>query len=364
MATSNESIACNEAKGNRYTSSTLGSNPAYWTLDDNRSKGDGGAYARTLSFPLPAEVADFIDHIHPTTAFSGPHSRGPAVSISQPASAVSATWAPASCSSAITPEPHDLDIQYTVGIATGVLVSFVSVSNSFRDGALQGFLDIVNFLLEEDEVPQVMSTSYDSGEADVPQDLAVKLCDAYMARGARGTSMLFSTGDFGVAGNHAQNCTTFQPAFSVGCPYVTAVGSPGSISAPSFSRGGFSSFFSSTPRFRLPFNLHADAVAAYLEAHGATNADRFNASGRASAQGENVQIIRGGAVAPVQGPLLNDPLTAGGTPPSGSSARGSANPDTTAGCGTDGVAAGAGWDPVTGLGTPISAKMRAAAGLR
>ncbi|KAJ7704957.1 subtilisin-like protein [Mycena rosella] len=394
----------------------------------------------SASYQTFKNVADFIDHIHPTTAFSGPHSRGPVVSISQPASAVSANGVPASCSSAITPaclqalyeipatpateysnsiavagfvnefarradlshflksfrtdmsrtttfmtqkfddgrNPQnattagleaDLDIQYTVGIATGVPVSFVSVGNTFQDGALQGFLDIVNFLLEEDEVPQVMSTSYDSGEADVPQDLALKLCEAYMALGARATSILFSTGDFGVAGNRAQNCTTFQPAFPVGCPYVTAVGSTGGIAperGSSFSSGGFSNFFS-TPDYQ------ADAVAA------------AGILPDVSAQGENVQIILGGVVTPVQGTscstpifasivsLLNDQLIAGGKPPLGFlSPWLYANPgmftDITAGsnpgCGTDGFATSVGWDPVTGLGTPIFTKMRAAAGLR
>ncbi|KAK7682815.1 hypothetical protein QCA50_014199 [Cerrena zonata] len=40
----------------------------------------------------------------------------------------------------------NLDIQYTVGLATGVPVTFVSVGNDTTDGAL-GFLDVVEYLL-------------------------------------------------------------------------------------------------------------------------------------------------------------------------------------------------------------------------
>ncbi|KAJ7601371.1 hypothetical protein DFH06DRAFT_1408416 [Mycena polygramma] len=44
----------------------------------------------------------------------------------------------------------NLDIQYTIGVATGVPAYFVSVGDSFQDGDLGGFLDIVNFLSDEE----------------------------------------------------------------------------------------------------------------------------------------------------------------------------------------------------------------------
>ena len=49
---------------------------------------------------------------------------------------------------------QNLDIQYTVGLATGVPVTFVSVGNDTNDGAL-GFLDIVEYFLNKTSPPQV-----------------------------------------------------------------------------------------------------------------------------------------------------------------------------------------------------------------
>ncbi|KAJ7490733.1 family S53 protease [Mycena latifolia] len=415
----------------------------------------GKTYARTLSFSLPVEVADFISHIHPTTTFNNPLSLSPVLSAPQPVSAVSSDATAASCATTITPAclqslykiptaaatessnsiavagfidqfarradlktflksfrssmdssttfttqeldggknsqgasqagvEANLDIQYTIGVATGVPVFFVSVGDSFQDGDLEGFLDIVNFLSDEDDVPQVMTTSYGENETDMSKALAFKLCEAYMAFGARGTSVLFASGDGGVEGGQAQSCTTYQAAFPAGCPYLTAVGSTHGISpetASTFSSGGFSNYWGAP-------DYQADAVAAYLKAQGTTNKGLFNASGRGypdvSAQGENVQIVSGGTTEGVDGTscsspifasvigLLNDQLIAAGNSPLGFlNPWLYANPDmlndvttgSNPGCGAKGFAAKAGWDPVTGLGTPNFTKMKAAAGL-
>ncbi|KAJ7186973.1 subtilisin-like protein [Mycena filopes] len=279
----------------------------------------------------------------------------------------------------------NLDTQYTVGIATGVPVFYVSVGPHTQDGLLFGFLDIVNFLLGEDAVPQVLSVSY--GEYEIlSKDISFKLCDAYMALGARGTSVIFASGDGGVAGNGpSDTCTTFQPQFPSGCPYLTSVGSvhgiAPSIAASDFSGGGFSNYWA-TPDYQT------DAVAAYLAAQGSTYAGLFNASGRGypdvAAHGENVQVVRRdltislngtSASAPVFASivaLLNDQLIAAGKPALGflnpwlyanpgmlDDVVGGSNP----GCNTTGFEARSGWDPATGLGTPNFARMKAAAGL-
>lgn len=67
----------------------------------------------------------------------------------------------------------NLDTQYTVGIATGVPVTFISVGNKFKDGNLDGFLDIINFLLGEAAPPQVLTTSYGQNENTISSALAV-----------------------------------------------------------------------------------------------------------------------------------------------------------------------------------------------
>ncbi|KAJ7028419.1 subtilisin-like protein [Mycena alexandri] len=406
----------------------------------------GKIYARTLSFSLPAKVANFVAHVHPTISFNNPV--GPVLSTPKP---VSADDLPTPCSPACLQSLYEipiipatektnsiavpgflgefanaadlttflkmyrpdmpsnatfttqlldggsnpqngteagreanLDIQYTVGLATGVPVSFVSIGADQPDG-LHGFLDVINILSGEDDVPQVMTTSYlEDEEGMIAADLAFKLCEAYMAFGARGTSMLFGSGDAGVAGNGAFTCTTFLTTVPSGCPYVTSVSSTGGISpetASSFSGGGFSTLWG-TPDYQ------ADAVAAYLTLQGSANAGLFNTTGRGypdvSAQGNDVPIIVDGQLGFIGGTsastptfasviaLLNDQLIAAGKPPLGflnpwlyanpgmlNDVTSGSNP----GCNTDGFAASTGWDPVTGLGTPNFPRMKAAAGL-
>lgn len=50
--------------------------------------------------------------------------------------------------------PQNLDIQYTVGVASGVPNTFVSVGDNNEDG-LDGFLDEINQLLSLSNPPQV-----------------------------------------------------------------------------------------------------------------------------------------------------------------------------------------------------------------
>ena len=64
-----------------------------------------------------------------------------------------------------------MDIQYTVGIATDVPTTFVSVGND-NDGDLTGFLNLANALIAMDEPPSVFTTSFGFPEELVPEDLA------------------------------------------------------------------------------------------------------------------------------------------------------------------------------------------------
>ena len=66
----------------------------------------------------------------------------------------------------------NLDIQYTVGLATGVPTVFISVGEQYQDGNLEGFLDVINFLLDEDTPPYVVTTSYGQDEHTISQKLA------------------------------------------------------------------------------------------------------------------------------------------------------------------------------------------------
>ncbi|KAI0064302.1 family S53 protease [Artomyces pyxidatus] len=279
----------------------------------------------------------------------------------------------------------DLDVQYTVGLASGVPTVFVSVGDSYQDGDLEGFLDIVNYLLAESTVPTVMTTSYGENESDMSIDLAVKLCNAYAQLGARGTSVLFASGDGGVSGSQSQDCDTFVPTFPSGCPYLTSVGATTGVNpetAASLSAGGFSNYFG------VP-DWQSDAVSGYLDQLGDTNSGLYNASGRGypdvAALGQSVEIVYQGKTTGVDGTscaspmfasvvaLLNDKLIAAGQSPlgflnpflysTGASALNDITDGNNPGCNTDGFSATEGWDPVTGLGSPNFAALLEAVGL-
>ncbi|KAK0441344.1 family S53 protease-like protein [Armillaria borealis] len=279
----------------------------------------------------------------------------------------------------------NLGIQYTVGIATGVPTIFISVGDSSTDG-VDGFLDMINFLNAEASPPQVLTTSYGFDETDISGSVAMRLCNAYMALGARGVSVIFASGDGGVGGGHqGESCTTFIPTFPAGCPFVTTVGATQGVdeTSASFSSGGFSNIFT-RPSYQ------ASSVATYLAALGNTNAGRFNAGGRGfpdvAAQGNLLEIVVDGEAVLVSGTecsctifasivsIINDHRIEDDLP-----VLGFLNPflymlnptvffDITTGnnpgCLTSGFPAQAGWDPVTGLGTPCTAALAAAAGVR
>ncbi|RDX44637.1 subtilisin-like protein [Lentinus brumalis] len=312
----------------------------------------------------------------------------------------------------------NLDTQYTVGIASRVPTRFVSVGWQ-NDDEIFGFMDIIDHLLQEDSPPPVLTTSYGFDETEwegqhdaevvrrvCHQDTAVgsdheryrSLCDAYAQLGARGTTVIFSSGDGGVAGGSFDpdpHCDSgsFVPGFPSTCPFVTSVGATEGINperAAPYSSGGFSNIF---PRPAW----QDSAVRAYL---GAVKADpaygeldgRFNASGRAfpdvAVQGTGYAVYVAGkaglargtsASAPVFASmigLLNDERLR-----EGKSMLGWVNPlfyyaaeeegrhgglrvlndvsdGRNPGCGTRGFPAVEGWDAVTGLGTPDYEKLR------
>ncbi|KAA1474745.1 family S53 protease [Dentipellis sp. KUC8613] len=277
----------------------------------------------------------------------------------------------------------NLDTQYTVGIASGVPTVFVSVGTSNPDG-IDGFLDIVNALLNDSNTPHVFTTSYGFNEPGIPASIANKLCNAYAQLGARGTSVLFSSGDGGVSGSQNSQCTTFVPTFPSTCPFVTSVGGTQGVNpetAAGLSAGGFSNIFSQ-PTYQ------SAAVASYLTKLGATDSGRFNRTGRAypdlAATAENVAIAYKGKFGLVAGTscsapitasiiaLLNDQLIAARKSPLGFLnpliySRTTAFTDIVSGgnpgCGTNGFPATQGWDPVTGVGSPIFANLKKAVGL-
>ncbi|KAG6827607.1 hypothetical protein H0H92_011146 [Tricholoma furcatifolium] len=259
--------------------------------------------------------------------------------------------------------------------------------------------------------PNVVTISYSQDEYTITAASATRQCNEYAKLGLMGTSIFYSSGDFGVAGydnvclnstlQPVANGTVFSPAFPVSCPYVTAVGAtqvnPGStVNDPEgaceqviYSGGGFSNIFS------MP-SYQAEVVTSFLTNHPPPYKDgQFNNSGNRKLRdgyvegarlalcaeclpptalgidGEFGLVYGTSASTPVVASMItmvNDARIAAGKGPLGfinptiysSSFRAAFNDITSGGnqgCGTPGFTATDGWDPVTGLGTPNFEKL-------
>ncbi|KAF7377283.1 Family S53 protease-like protein [Mycena sanguinolenta] len=264
-------------------------------------------------------------------------------------------------------EPN-LDTQYTIGLATGVPVTFLTVGNDTTEASFfTSLVDTTIFLASASDPPSTLTTSYGDNESNLGSSLAMKICNGYMALGARGISVLYASGDGGVRGGHDVpiQCTndTFIPVFPASCPFVTSVGATVNFApetAESFSSGGFSDVF--------PMPSYQSAqVATYLETLPSDFPGIFNASGR----GFPRRRISGGLVRTHNTGLANKPVLGFLNPwLYANAAAAGAFTDITIGHNSgdecsdpmfSGFDAAVGWDPLSGLGTPIFDKLLAAA---
>ncbi|KAJ3970810.1 peptidase S8/S53 domain-containing protein [Lentinula raphanica] len=305
----------------------------------------------------------------------------------------------------------DLDIEFGFGITFPINGTFFTTAGSppfipdldTPTDTNEPYISWLDFILAQEEIPLVITTSYGDDEQTVPESFAKRACAGFaqlgihicgsdsVATGARGVSLTFSSGDGGVGDgdpdpatqtcitNDGTNKTEFLPLFPASCPYVTAVG--GTIHVPEvavdFSGGGFSNYFS-RPAYQDA------AVSAFFENFpNGTFAGLFNPNGRAipdvAAQADNFQVVIGGETGLIGGTsaasptfagfvaLINDARLKAGLPSLGflnplfySTAISGFNDITSGnapGCGTEGFNATVGWDPVTGLGTPDVGKL-------
>lgn len=247
----------------------------------------------------------------------------------------------------------------------------------------------LQYILAQDDLPSVISTSYDDDEQTVSYAYATQACSMFAQLGARGVSVFFGSGDEGVGpagycvSNDGKNTSMFLPQFPSTCPYVTSVGGTRNFDPevaaldtrfePAFtSGGGFSNYFPRPP-------YQDNAVPEYLSKYiGTEYAGLYNKSGRAipdiSASSQNFSTVWNGTVQPVDGTsaatptaagvfaLVNDALIAAGKPPmgflnpwiyaGGYKAFNDILSGSSAGCNTSGFPAEPGWDAVTGYGTP------------
>ncbi|CZT52482.1 probable tripeptidyl-peptidase 1 precursor [Rhynchosporium secalis] len=283
----------------------------------------------------------------------------------------------------------NLDVQYVRAITQSIPNVYYSVGGSppwlgTGTNTNEPYLEFLNYLLGLDAsaLPNTISISYGDDEDTVPLSYATNVCNLFAQLGARGVSVLVASGDSGVGDTCKSGTTkTFTTSFPASCPWVTTVGGTTGNSpegAWTGSGGGFSS------RFGQP-SYQTAAVNKWLTTdttHVAVN-QYFNQSGRAypdiSAQSTNFAIVASGSTQGVSGTsaacptfasiiqLLNSDRLLAGKKPLGFLnpwLYNSATPgltDITKGknTGCSGVISGAGfsavpgWDPATGLGTPI-----------
>ncbi|KAH8980024.1 subtilisin-like protein [Lactarius hatsudake] len=278
-----------------------------------------------------------------------------------------------------------IDVQYAQAIAYPTPHVFYSIGGKPRWSLADHqpvvgdfFLMWMAYLVPKETIPQTMSASYAVNEKDVPAEYARSVCDIFMQLGARGVSILFSSGDDGVGVGNCQDASgrvQFIPKFPATCPYVTSVGGTKSIPevGAELSGGGFSKYFE-RPAYQ---NV---VVPAFLHSLGSQYDGMYNPGGRGipdiSAQALNFVIILHTNPSHVSGTscstptvagiiaMLNDYLISEGKDPLGflnpwlytkdegmfglNDIKFGSNP----GCDTDGFTAVPGWDPVTGVGTP------------
>lgn len=324
----------------------------------------------------------------------------------------------------------DLDLEYAMALVNPQKVTLYQVGDEIEGASFNTFLDSIDGSYctaaggddptqdptYPDPIPggytgpencggfaatKVISTSYGYNEADLTAAYERRQCNEYMKLGLQGTTILYSSGDNGVAGNGGQciaangsysNGTAgmFNPGFPSTCPYVTSVGAtqikPGaSITAPEeacetviFSGGGFSNVFP------LP-SYQATAVKSFFANHPPPyTAAQYNNTQKSrgfpdiAANGANYVVAVDGAFTLIYGTSASSPVVGSiltlvneARLTIGKSSIGFINPtlyanpgilnDITSGgnqgCGTPGFTAVEGWDPVTGLGTPNFPKL-------
>ena len=193
----------------------------------------------------------------------------------------------------------DDDIEANLDVQYGLSLSYPTPSTYYSTGGLgelipdldqptladnqnEPYLDFLNYIigLPDDQLPTTLTTSYGEDEQSVPESYANTTCSLFAQLGARGVSVIFSSGDTGVGSacqtNDGTNTTRFLPTFPAGCPFVTSVGGTHYVnpeSAISFSSGGFSD------RFPRP-SYQDTAVSAYLDILGGQWQGLYNPNGR------------------------------------------------------------------------------------
>lgn len=257
------------------------------------------------------------------------------------------------------------------------------------------YLDFFKHLLDQKDassIPHTISISYGEEEQTVPATYAQTVCGQIAALAVRGVSVLSGSGDWGPGStcqtNDGKATTRFMPFFPSSCPWMTSVGGTTGYApeiAVDFAGGGFSDLW---PR---PW-YQKEAVNGYLSQLEDRWKGMYNPTGRGfpdiAAQGTNFMVVVSGKDTAIGGTSASTPVVASvvallnaqrlqdGKPTLGFlnpwlySLNGTGTTDIVAGgsvgCTGKGYTGGKtilvpyagwnatkGWDPVTGLGTPL-----------
>ncbi|KAH9062348.1 subtilisin-like protein [Lactarius vividus] len=281
--------------------------------------------------------------------------------------------------------PHEeanLDIQYAEAMAYPTPHVFYSTGGG-PSGTDDWYVSWLEYILDQRDIPQTISISYGYEERWTSREYASYVCNLFAMLGSLGVSVLVSSGNDGIGEGTCMNrngVVRFIPRFPATCPWVTVVGGTTEYDpevAAVFSGGGFSDHFE-RPLYQRR------TVPTFLEDLGSRYQGLYNDSGRGipdiAAQSIDLWIFfngqeqreRGTSVATpiVAGiiSLLNDWLISTGRYPlgflnpwlygRGRAALSDVTEGSNPGCGMDGFSAIAGWDPVTGLGTPNFREMQ------
>ncbi|KAH9482944.1 Tripeptidyl-peptidase sed3 [Psilocybe cubensis] len=151
----------------------------------------------------------------------------------------------------------NLDVQFAFGLSHPIPATFFSTAGrppfipdvKTPTNTNEPYGDWLDFVLSLKNPPLTISTSYGDDEQTVPESFARRTCEQFAQLGARGVSVLFSSGDSGVGdgvsnpnaptkclSNDGKNTTKFLPAFPAS---VTAVGGTAHIPEVAVARGTF-----------------------------------------------------------------------------------------------------------------------------
>ena len=210
-----------------------------------------------------------------------------------------------------------LDVQYAFSLTYPVPATFYSTGGQppfhpdldTLTNTNEPYADFLDYVLNQDDPPLVIATSYGDPEQTVPRAYAERVCTQLAQLGARGVSVLFASGDHGVGktciSNDGRNATRFKPTFPATCPFVTSIGATQYVDperAVELSGGGFSDYFS------RPAYQH-EVVGRYVNGIPQKQwSGMFNRNGRGlpdvAAQGVMYAVIQEGNLEPVSGTRL------------------------------------------------------------